>query len=423
MDEYYRILESLPPTLRTPLAKLDAHYAPHIQEIRLRLGQPVQFTICGRLCPAAKFLPGTGLPAALETDTLRDCFLQLCRRSVYAYEDELKQGYFTVQGGCRIGVAGCRGPGGFSAVTSLNLRIARWLTCPLPPELEALTVAPTGGLLLAGPPGSGKTTLLRSLVQKLCEGDALVSVIDERGELMACEAGSLPRAAQIRCDVYARCTKAEGIAMALRCMNPQVIVCDELGTPGDAGAVRAAGYRCFCKGRVPVRALPSRCGGAVGDDVTLLLRLLGTLLLLLAGMGGGFAAAARAENSRRQLHSFARLLTYLAELLDAQALTGPELLRRAAQDPAFAVFCPAPGESLSALTPPACMPDALRQEVQSSLSAAEEAPRLTACAALHRLASRCEAQSAEAAEHCRTARRLWPRLGGCLGALAAILLW
>lgn len=161
----------------------------------------------------------------------------------------------------------------------------------------------------------------------------------------------------------------------------------------------------------------------MGDAVTLLLRLLGTLLLLLAGMGGGFAAAARAENSRRQLHSFARLLTYLAELLDAQALTGPELLRRAAQNPAFAVFCPAPGESLSALTPPACMPDALRQEVQSSLSAAEEAPRLTACATLHRLASRCEAQSAEAAEHCRTARRLWPRLGGYLGAMAAILLW
>ena len=90
MDEYYRILESLPPALRTPLAKLDAHYAPHIQEIRLRLGQPVQFTVCGRLCPAAKFLPGTGLPAALETDTLRDCFLQLCRRSVYAYGEELR---------------------------------------------------------------------------------------------------------------------------------------------------------------------------------------------------------------------------------------------------------------------------------------------------------------------------------------------
>ncbi len=87
--------------------------------------------------------------------------------------------------------------------------------------------------------------------------------------------------------------------------------------------------------------------------MTLLLRLLGTLLLLLAGMGGGFAAAARAENSRRQLHGFARLLTYLAELLDAQALTGPELLRRAAQDPAFAVFCPVPGEPVRADT--ACL--------------------------------------------------------------------
>ena len=237
MDEYYRLLQSLPPALRAPLEKLDIHYAPYVQEIRLRLGQPVLFTMQGRLCPAAKFLPGARLPTVLDAEALRDCFLQLCHRSVYAYEDELKRGYFTVQGGCRIGVAGCRGPGGFSAVTSLNLRIARWLTCPLPSELEAYIATPTGGLLLAGPPGSGKTTLLRSLVQKFCEGETIVSVIDERGELMACESGSLPRAARIRCDVYARCTKAEGIAMALRCMNPRIIVCDELGTPGDAEAV------------------------------------------------------------------------------------------------------------------------------------------------------------------------------------------
>lgn len=243
MDEYYRILGSLPPALRTPLQKLDVHYAPHIQEIRLRLGQPVLFTLRGRLCPAAKLLPGAGLPTALDEELLRDCFLQLCRRSVYAYEEELKQGYFTVQGGCRIGVAGCRGPGGFSAVTSLNLRIARWLTCPLPPELESYIAAPTAGLLLAGPPGSGKTTLLRTLVQRLCETDTIVSVIDERGELMACETGCLPRAAQIRCDVYARCSKAEGISMALRCMNPRVIVCDELGTQEDTDAV-AQGVAC-----------------------------------------------------------------------------------------------------------------------------------------------------------------------------------
>lgn len=54
---------------------------------------------------------------------------------------------------------------------------------------------------------------------------------------MACESGSLPRAARVACDVYTRCTKAEGISMALRCMNPQFILCDELGTAEDADAV------------------------------------------------------------------------------------------------------------------------------------------------------------------------------------------
>ena len=36
-----------------------------------------------------------------------------------------------------------------------------------------------------------------------------------------------------------RCTKAQAIQMALRCMNPQVIVCDELGTQADLQAVEA----------------------------------------------------------------------------------------------------------------------------------------------------------------------------------------
>ena len=232
MDEYYRILESLPPALRTPLAKLDAHYAPHIQEIRLRLGQPVQFTICGRLCPAAKFLPGTGLPAALETDTLRDCFLQLCRRSVYAYEDELKQGYFTLPGGSRVGVAGVCGPAGFADITSLHLRVARQVPCVLPPQLRRTLDALNGGILVVGTPGSGKTTFLRSIIRYLDTARRIFCVADERGELLT--AGHT-----VHCDVYTRCTKAQAIQMALRCMNPQVIVCDELGTQADLQAVEA----------------------------------------------------------------------------------------------------------------------------------------------------------------------------------------
>ena len=40
-----------------------------------------------------------------------------------------------------------------------------------------------------------------------------------------------------RCDNTIGALFKMGIAMALRCMNPRIIVCDELGTPGDAEAV------------------------------------------------------------------------------------------------------------------------------------------------------------------------------------------
>ena len=102
---------------------------------------------------------------------------------------------------------------------------------------------------------------------------------------------------------------------------------------------------------------------------------------------------------------------------------GPELLARAARCPAFSACCPAGTAALSALRPPDCLPDALCREIAETLAAAEESPRLTACAALRRLAALCEAEADELAARAHDARRLWPRLGGCLGVLAAILLW
>ena len=102
---------------------------------------------------------------------------------------------------------------------------------------------------------------------------------------------------------------------------------------------------------------------------------------------------------------------------------GPELLARAARCPAFSACCPAGTAELSALRPPDCLPDALCREIAETLAAAEESPRLTACAALRRLAALCEAEADKLAARAHDARQLWPRLGGCLGVLAAILLW
>ena len=230
MDEYYSVIQFLPEPLRTELKAMPPERAARVQEIRLRAGQAVQFTVGGAWQPAQQLLPAAQTALAIGPRMLRSCFAALCRDSAYAYEDELKQGYFTLPGGSRVGVAGVCGPAGFADITSLNLRVARQVPCVLPPQLRRTLDALNGGILVVGTPGSGKTTFLRSIIRYLDTARRIFCVADERGELLT--AGHT-----VHCDVYTRCTKAQAIQMALRCMNPQVIVCDELGTPGDAEAV------------------------------------------------------------------------------------------------------------------------------------------------------------------------------------------
>ena len=232
MDEYYSVIQFLPEPLRTELKAMPPERAARVQEIRLRAGQAVQFTVGGAWQPAQQLLPAAQTALAIGPRMLRSCFAALCRDSAYAYEDELKQGYFTLPGGSRVGVAGVCGPAGFADITSLNLRVARQVPCVLPPQLRRALDALNGGILVVGTPGSGKTTFLRSIIRYLDTARRIFCVADERGELLT--AGHT-----VHCDVYTRCTKAQAIQMALRCMNPKGIVCDELGTQADLQAVEA----------------------------------------------------------------------------------------------------------------------------------------------------------------------------------------
>ena len=172
MDEYYRAVKALPAWLAAPLAQLPAQTAVRVQELRLRIGCAVAFTVQGRQC-AASVLPGCPPAlAAMRLDALQieEIFYTLCNGSVHTHERELAEGYLTTAAGNRVGVAGqfVQREGqsiALQKVTSLNLRIARNCAICLPPELDKLLEQHFTGLLVVGEPGSGKTTLLRTIAR------------------------------------------------------------------------------------------------------------------------------------------------------------------------------------------------------------------------------------------------------------------
>ena len=160
-----------------------------------------------------------------------------------------------------------------------------------------------------------------------------------------------------------------------------------------------------------------------GAAMSLVLRLLGAVLLVAAGAGGGLAVYKRSYARWRQLHTFARLLSYLQGALSYQALTGDELLQRAAYYPEFAQLGLTKCRTLEELPFPGALSESLKQEIRSGLAQLALESRTNACATLQRLADLTEEEAQNRKEIARSARRLYPRLGACAGILTAILLW
>lgn len=213
------------------------------EEIRLRAGQPLEI-----LYGDEKSIQY----GILSMDQLKEMLNYLSGYAVYAIEEELRQGFFTVEGGHRVGVSGRtsyqnRGSWNemnpLSDINGLNIRIAhekKGCALPLMPWLyQGKSIYHT---LLYAPPGVGKTTCLRDCIRCLSEGEGQreglkVGVVDERSEIAACHKGIPQNDLGPRTDVLDNCPKEQGMRMLLRSMSPEVIAVDELGLPEDFAAV------------------------------------------------------------------------------------------------------------------------------------------------------------------------------------------
>lgn len=245
------VLHILPEKLRERILaeKLDFE---RLQEIRMRIGQPVTLRVGGREMRI------TRTPCRrITADEINETVQYAAGYSLYAYEQEMRQGYLTVEGGHRVGMAGQVILDGnrirnIRYVSSVNIRIAHEIIgcadAVLPFLIQNGDVLNT---LVIAPPGCGKTTLLRDVIRQISNGSRLlegrnVGVVDERSEIGGSYMGVIQNDLGSRTDLLDACPKAEGMLMLVRSMGPQVIAVDEIGSMEEVQSLKYA-MCCGCR--------------------------------------------------------------------------------------------------------------------------------------------------------------------------------
>ena len=210
-----------------------------IEEIRLRRDKRTYLTVGAS---GKKYNLATGV--ILKREELSQIFERMCDGSLYAYSESIIKGYISLSSGIRVGVCGHASVEnekvfGVYDISALNIRIPR---SDIRADIDLLTLVRGyirlgQGVLIFSPPAQGKTTCLRSLAYEFASGDApmRVAVVDTRSEL-----SFIPNGENLSLDMLVGYPKAEGIRIATLFMNPEVIVCDEIGSDQEAIAIANA---------------------------------------------------------------------------------------------------------------------------------------------------------------------------------------
>lgn len=215
-----------------------------IHEVRIKSGKPILVyskygeSIINYIC---------------TKEDIKSMMQKISNYSLYAYEEDIRQGFITIKGGHRIGIAGeCVMENGevktIRNISSVNIRICREIIgCSDKVMKYIVSKHRVYNTIIISPPKCGKTTIIRDIARNLSNGISSlgacgrkVVVIDERSEIGACHLGIPQSDLGIRTDVLDNCLKREGLIMAIRSLSPEVLICDEIGTKGDIEALMMA---------------------------------------------------------------------------------------------------------------------------------------------------------------------------------------
>lgn len=274
MEKRDEILQIFPARLRRIITCVQIDFE-KLQEIRLRVNGPL-LAVYGN---QEYFLTRNGTLSLdsrqayiVSQNEMKETMEYIGNYSLYAFEDEIRQGFITIQGGHRVGIAGktvmeAEKVKNIKHISFINIRLSHQIKGCANKVIPYITSKDAiYHTLIISPPRCGKTTLLRDIIRQLSDGDRMrcgvtVGVVDERSEIGACYMGVPQNDLGIRTDVLDCCPKADGMLMLIRSMSPEVIAVDEIGQREDLDAIEYV-INCGCR-------LMATVHGSCIDDIKL----------------------------------------------------------------------------------------------------------------------------------------------------------
>lgn len=248
------VLKYIPKQAREAIEKMQPKLLEDIEEVRMRLNKPLILYGGSREYMIDKLgqLQSDHIKAySCSLEDIKNAVSLITNYSLYSFEDDIRNGFVTIEGGHRVGICGKAVLEGgkirtFRDISFINYRVARQIHGAANKILGYVINKENSiyNTLIISPPQCGKTTMLRDMIRQLSNGTTSygvkgkkIGLIDERNEIAACSMGLPRNDVGIRTDVLDGCPKAEGILIMIRSMSPEIIATDEIGRPEDAGAV------------------------------------------------------------------------------------------------------------------------------------------------------------------------------------------
>ncbi len=242
MNGLEKIIAKLPAEISEQLKGIPDNIIKNLEEIRIRNGKHILLFAAGK-----EYELECKNGSKIDNYIINNIFNALLNYSAYAYQEELTNGYITIEGGHRVGVCG-RTVMEHSKVktikdiSSINIRRSREIVGVSDPCMRYLMKGKHRlyNTIIVSPPKCGKTTLLRDMIRNISGMGFQVGVCDERSEISGMYNGQPSYDLGIRTDIMDGCPKDKGMIMLIRSMSPDLIATDEIGKKEDCHAIEAA---------------------------------------------------------------------------------------------------------------------------------------------------------------------------------------